>query len=115
MRLAARKHGPIEYPCIPSCNGGFAFYGSYDDDTPKSFFEISTNPRCTADVVKFECGQEHFPHIITVITEDYIIDQAAPSSLRMALLIDQVAWFSANCASWLFQGLPLSFHERTMD
>ncbi len=48
------------------------------------------------------------PHIITDITEDYILDQAASSSLRMALLIVQVAWFCANCASMLFQGLSRS-------
>ena len=94
--------------------GGFAFYDSFDDDTPKSLFEISTNPRCTVDVPKIDTLlyiMEHFPHIITDITEDYILDQAASSSLSKALLIVQVAWFCTNCASRLFQRLPLSLLE----
>ena len=94
--------------------GGFAFYGSFGDDTPKSLFEISTNPRCTVETPKFSTLiyiMEHFPHIITDITEDYILDQAASSSLSKALLIVQVAWFCTNCASRLFQGLPLSLLE----
>ena len=94
--------------------GGFAFYDSFDDDTPKSLFEISTNTRCTVDVPGFATViyiMEHFPHIITDITEDYILDQAASSSLSKALLIVQVAWFCTNCASRLFQHLPLSLLE----
>ena len=74
--------------------GGFAFYESYDDDTPKSFFEISTSPSCDVDVPKFDTLvfiMKHFPHIITGIPEDYILDQAASSSLSKALLIVQVA------------------------
>jgi hypothetical protein len=77
-------------------------------------FEISTNPRCIVDVPKINTLMyimEHFPHIITGITEDYILDQAASSSLSKALLIIQVAWFCTNCASRLFQGLPLSLLE----
>ena len=94
--------------------GGFAFYGTYGDDTPKSLFEISTNHRCAVDVPKFRTLIyiiEHFPHILTDITEDYILDQAASSSLSKALLIVQVAWFCTNCTSRLFQGLPLSLLE----
>src|SRR5258706_1375914 len=94
--------------------GGFAFYGSFDDDTPKSLFEISTNPRCTLDVPKLDALiyiMEQFPHIITDITEDYILDRAASSSLSKALLIVQVTWFCTNCAARLFQGLPLSLLE----
>ena len=94
--------------------GGFAFYDSYDDDTPKSLVEISTNPRCTVDVPDTSTLlyiMEHFPHIITDIAEDYILDRAASSSLSKALLIVQVAWFCTNCASRLFQHLPLSLLE----
>ena len=94
--------------------GGFVFYGSYDDDTPKSLFEISTDPRCTVDVPSFAGFiyiMEHFPHIITDITEEDILDRAASSSLSKALLIVQVAWFCTNCASRLFQRLPLSLLE----
>ena len=94
--------------------GGFAFYDSYDDNTPKSLVEISTNPRCTVDVpdpsTLLEI-MEHFPHIITDIAEDYILDQAASSSLSKALLVVQVVWFCTNCASRLFQHLPLSLLE----
>ena len=94
--------------------GGFAFYGSYDDDTPKSLFEISTNPRCTIEVPNYDTLiyiMEHFPHIITDITEEDILDRAASSSLSKALLVVQVAWFCTNCASRLFQRLPLSLLE----
>ena len=94
--------------------GGFAFYASYDDDTPKSLSEISTNPRCTIDIPKFDAFiyiMEHFPHIITNITEEDILDRAASSSLSKALLIVQVAWFCMNCASRLLQHLPLSLLE----
>ena len=94
--------------------GGLVFYGSYDDDTPKSLFEISTDPRCTVDVPSyagFIYIMEHFPHIITDITEEYILDHAASSSLSEALLVVQVAWFCTNCASRLFQRLPLSLLE----
>ena len=93
---------------------GFAFYESYDDDTPKSYFEISTSPSCTVDVPKFETIiyiMKHFPHIITNIPEEEILDRAASSSLSKALLIVQVAWFCTNCASRLFQRLPLSLLE----
>ena len=94
--------------------GGFAFYASYNDDTPKSLFEIETNPRCVIDVPKGDTLiyiLEHFPHIITDITEENILSRAASSSLSKALLIVQVAWFCMKCASRLFQGLPLSLLE----
>ena len=94
--------------------GGFAFYASYNDDTPKSLFEISTNPRCTIDVPKFDTLiyiMEHFPNIITSIPEEDILDRAASSSLSKAILIAQVAWFCTNCASRLSQLLPLSLFE----
>ena len=94
--------------------GGFAFYGSFDDNTPESLFEISTNPHCIVDVPKFDALiyiMKHFPHILTDITEDCILDQAASSSLSKALLFVQVAWFCANCASRLSQRLSLSLLE----
>ncbi len=94
--------------------GGFAFYGSYVDDTPKSLFEISTNPRCIVEVPNFNTLVyivEHFPHIFADITEEYILDQAASSSLSKAVLSVQVAWFCMNWASRLFQSLPLSLLE----
>jgi len=97
--------------------GGFAFYGPYDGNNPiveESLFQISTNPHYTAEVPKFETLvyiMEHFPHIFTDITEEYILDQAASSSLSKALLIVQVAWFCTNCASRLLQHLPLSLLE----
>ena len=54
---------------------------------------------------------KHFPHIITDITEDSILDRAASSGLNKALLIVQVAWFCTNCASRIFEGFPLSLLE----
>ena len=97
--------------------GGFAFYGSYDDNTSNvtaSFFEISTDPSRPVEVPKFETLiyiMERFPHIITDIPEEYILDRAASSGMSKALLIVQVAWFCTSCASRIFEGLPLSLLE----
>jgi len=97
--------------------GGFAFYGPQDDNirtVEESLFEILTNPRYTLEVPRFATLiyiMKHFPHILTGIPEKYILDQAASSSLSKAILIVQVAWFCTNCASRLFQRLPLSLLE----
>ena len=99
--------------------GGFAFYGSYDENTPnsnvkESFFEISTTPGRPVEIPNFETLvyiMKHFPHIITDIPEEYILDRAASSGMSKALLIVQVAWFCTSCASRLFEGLPLSLLE----
>jgi hypothetical protein len=97
--------------------GGFAFYGSYDDNTldvEESLSEISANPHHTLDVPKFETLiyiMKHFPHIITHTTEESILDRAESSSLSKAILVAQVGWFCTNCASRLIQRLPLSLLE----
>ena len=97
--------------------GGFAFYRPYDDNNPaieESLFQISTNPRHVVEVPRFKTLlyiMKHYPHILTDITEEYILDRAASSSLSKALLFVQVAWFCTNCASRRFQGLPLSLLE----
>ena len=121
--IAQKRYNPVEQTpqshfgrvhAFYARMGGFAFYDSYDDDTPKSLIEISTNPRCTVDVPDTSTLlyiMEHFPHIITDIAEDDILDRAASSSLSKALLIVQVGWFCTNCASRLFQHLPLSLLE----
>jgi len=97
--------------------GGFVFYGPCSDDTPtieESPFEVAANPRGTIEVPKFETLvyiMKHFPHIITNTPEETILDRAESSSLSKAVLIVQVGWFCTNCASRLFQGLPLSLLE----
>jgi len=97
--------------------GGFAFYGSCSDDTPtveESPFEVAANPRGAIEVPRFETLvyiMKHFPHIITNIPEETILDRAESSSLSKAVLIVQVGRFCTNCASRLFQGLPLSLLE----
>jgi hypothetical protein len=97
--------------------GGFALYGSYDDNTldvEESHSEISTIPRHTIDVLKGETLiyiMKYFPHIITDIEEEYILDRAESSGLSKALLVVQVGWFCTNCASRLVQRLPLSLLE----
>ena len=97
--------------------GGFAFYGPYGDQSPnveESLFEISTNPGHTVEVPNsytLRYIMEHWPHIITDITEESILDRADSSSLSKAVLIFQVGWFCTNCASRLNQGLPLSLLE----
>ena len=91
--------------------GGFVFHGPYGDE---SLLEISTNPRHTVEVAHPDTVvyiMEHFPHIITDITEESILDRAESSSLSKAILIFQVGWFCTNCASRLNQGLPLSLLE----
>ena len=125
--VAEQQHyGPIEQTPQPHFGlvhafygimGGFAFYGPYGHNNPNaedSLFQISTNPNITVEVPRFETLiyiMEHFPHILTDITEEYIRDQAASSGLSKAILIVQVAWFCMNCVSRLFQGLPLSLLE----
>jgi hypothetical protein len=97
--------------------GGFAFYGPSGDDTPtdeESPFEIAANPRGTIEVPKYETLvyiMKHFPHIITSVPEETILDRAESSGLSKAILIIQVGWFCTNCASRLFQHLPLSLLE----
>ena len=121
-----KRYGRVEQPSRPvfslvhafyASMGGFAFYRSYDDNNPaieESLFQISTHPRHVVEVPKFETLiyiMKHYPRILTDITEEYILDRAASSSLSKGLLIVQVAWFCTSCASRLFQGLPLSLFE----
>jgi len=54
---------------------------------------------------------KHFPHVLTDIPEECILDHAKSSSLSKALLIVQVVGFCTNCASRLIQRLPLSLLE----
>jgi hypothetical protein len=94
--------------------GGFAFYDHHSVNTlttQVSLSHISTNRLAVPKFDSLIYIMQHFPHILTDITEDCIPDQAASSSLSKALLIVQVAWFCTNCASRLFQGLPLSLLE----
>jgi hypothetical protein len=96
--------------------GGFAFYESYGDGifTEESLFEISTNPRHNLDAPTSETLvyiMKYFPHIITDITEESILDRAGSSDLSKVILIVQVGWFCTNCASRLIHGLPLSLLE----
>ena len=97
--------------------GGVAFYKSDGDDTltvDESLFELSTNPNFTVDVPGIEALtyiMKHFPHIITDIPEETILDRARYNGLSTTLLIVQVAWFCTNCASGLIQRFPLSLFE----
>jgi hypothetical protein len=94
--------------------GGFAFYDHHSVDTPtteESLSHISANRLVVPDFESLIYIMKRFPHILTDITEDCILDQAASSSLSKALLIVQVAWFCTSCASRLSHGLPLSLLE----
>ena len=115
-----RRYDPIERPyfglvhAFYAVMGGFAFYGSHDNDIPKSPSGVSTNSRYPVDVPKFDTIiyiMEHFPHLLTDFTKEDILDRAASSSLSKALLIVQVVWFCANSASRLAQSFPLSLLE----
>ena len=97
--------------------GGFAFYGSFNDNDPaaeESLFEIETNPRHTVDVPKFETLiyiMRHFPHIITNTPEGAIFTRAQHGVLDKFVLIVQVMWLVISCGSRLHQHLPLTLLE----
>ena len=97
--------------------GGFAFYGSYDDNRPtaeETPFDRATNPRRTVDIPKFETLiyiMTYFPDIITDTPEDTILDRAKSSSLGKFILIVQVTRFCISCLSRLARHLPLTLLE----
>ena len=97
--------------------GGFAFYGSCSDDTStaeESPFEVAANPRGAIEVPRFETLvyiMKHFPHIITNIPEETILERAETSSLSKAVLFFQVGWFCMNCTSRSLQALSTSLLE----
>ena len=99
--------------------GGFAFYTNDDDATltvEESLFELSNNPNYIIRIPTFKACiyiVEHFPNVFTDIPEESIFERAKSSSLSKAVLIVQVGWFCTNCASRLFQRLPLSLLEVT--
>ena len=86
MEQASQPHFGLVH-AFYAIMGGFAFYGPYGNDNPtikESLFEISTDPRHIVEVPRFVTliyVMKHFPHIITDITEEYILDRAASSSL----------------------------------
>ena len=93
--------------------GGFTFYGYYGGDSPtveETLFQISTNPRHTIEVPKFDTLvyiMEHFPHIITDIAKEYILDRAVSSGLSKALLI-------VHISSHPGQSIGLAYHESVL-
>ena len=97
--------------------GGFAFYGSYDEEeltAKETPFESATNPRHTVDVPRFETLiyiMTHFPDIMTNTPEEIILDRAKSSSLAKFILVVQVTRFCMSCGSRLFQHLPLTLLE----
>ena len=97
--------------------GGFAFYGPYGDNgatVEEDLFQISTDPGHILDVPTFQTLlyiMKHFPHILTDITEESILDRAASSALSKTILAIQVVWFCLNCLARLQQGLPISLLE----
>ena len=97
--------------------GGFAFYGSYDEEeltAKETPFESATNPRHTVDVPKFETLiyiMTHFPDIMTNTPEEIILDRAKSSSLAKFILIVQVTRFCISCLSRLARHLPLTLIE----
>jgi len=100
--------------------GGFAFLsGRYDDKTitvDESLFTLPVKRRAHYKVPSFRALiyiMKYFPHLITDVTEDTILDRAQSNSISKAILIVQVGWFFANCASRLIQHLPLSLLEVT--
>ena len=96
---------------------GFAFDESDDGNTltfEESRHKPSTNPHSTVIAPTLESLiyiMKYFPHIITDISEDSILDRAQSSALGKAILTAQVISFCMNCASRLLQRLPLSLLE----
>jgi len=98
--------------------GGFAFLSEeYDDKTitvDESLFTLPVQRRADYKVPSFRALvyiMKHFPHLITNVSEETILDRTQSNSISKALLIVQVGWFCANCASRLIQHLPLSLLE----
>ena len=97
--------------------GGFAFYGSFDDNDPaaeESLFEIETNPRHTVDVPKYDTLiyiMRHFPHIITNTPEVAILARTQNGIMDKLVLVVQMMTFSTSCEARLVQHLPLTLLE----
>jgi len=95
--------------------GGFAFLA--DDKTStvdESLFTLPVHIGAKYEVPSFRgliYIMKHFPHLITNIPEETILDRAQSNSISKAVLIVQVGWFCANCTSRLIQHLPLSLLE----
>jgi len=98
--------------------GGFAFLSEeYDDKTitvDENLFTLPVQRDAKYEVPSFGALvyiMTHFPHLITDVSEEAILDRAQSNSISKAVLIVQVGWFYANCASRLIQHLPLSLLE----
>ena len=96
---------------------GFVF-DVFDDGNILTFeesrHETSPNPHSTVLPPRIKALAyilKYFPHIITDISEDSILERARSSALSKAILIAQVIAFCMNCASRLLQRLPLSLLE----
>ena len=98
--------------------GGFAFLSEeYDDKTftiDEGLFTLPVQRRADHHVPSYDALiyiMKHFPHLITDVPEETILDRAQSNSISKAILIVQVGWFCANCVSRLIQHLPLSLLE----
>ena len=97
--------------------GGFAFLSGRGDELSAvdvNFFTLPVQIRPYYKAPSFReliYIMKHFPHLITNVPEETILDRAQSNSISKALLIVQVGWFCTNCASRLIQRLPLSLLE----
>jgi len=97
--------------------GGFAFLSECDDQTSavdESLFTLPVQIRATYEVPSFHgilYIMKHFPHLITNVPEKTILGLAQSDSISKTLMYVQLGWFCVNCASRLFQHLPLSLLE----
>ena len=97
--------------------GGFAFLSGCVDKpstVDEGLFTLPVQIGAKYEVPSFDgliYIMKHFPHLITNIPEEAILDRAQSNSISKALLIFQVGWFCANCLSRLIQHLPLSLLE----
>ena len=117
-----QKHYKPGQPCFSSVHAfyatmeGFVFEESDDGNilTVEESHERSTNPHSTVISLRIKTLAyilKYFPHILTDISEDSILDHAQSSALSKVVLIAQVISFCVNCASRILLGLPLSLLE----
>ena len=87
---------------------GFVFDGF---DNGNIFITNPHSPLHSPEIKTLVYIIKYFPHIITDVSEESILDRAQSSALSKAILITQVIAFCMNCASRLLQHLPLSLLE----
>ncbi len=94
--------------------GGYVFdVQGFNENTDLEAREGRARTRTRVRITSsgFRFLMEYDPDLIPQLSKASITDRSKSSSLGKALLLAQLVWFCANCATRLFQGLPLSLLE----